>query len=309
MTTRTTDDLERQLQRLAYRSGGGITISPIRDVLSGHTLSPCGEGVFHKVSRIDGTPWVVKEGRWHLSVPIPMQSWLIPGWLLHGPLRAFGSGCLPTEREIRRQYDMYQTVARYVGCFMGDDHVPDGYPDGDDLSNEQRLIRERLPQTIADMEAFYQRRFPVVLSEVLSGQTRWHNFLPREYLLFGKPISGGRRETSYLFQEFINGIPSHDARRGELPRDIRNQLLLLAYLILLLRKETGFVPDTRPRHLFRPSSDWLLDTDNILIGPRGVKIIDTRWFWEADGNIVRRGLGLAELSIQACLGWIETLGK
>lgn len=299
MTPNPPDSFERQLQDLAYRNGGPVSASPVRELLETHTLIPCGSGVFHDVFRIAGTAWVVKESRWHLEIPIPFRP-RIPGWLIHGPLRMFGTGCLPTEREIRRQHELYCIAARYLGYF----DVPDAYPDGPQLIAEQRIVRNRLPTTVAAMETFYERRIPDAVRSLLESPMRLRNVLPKEYLLFGTPRTGGRM-TSYVFQEYAEGRLLHDARDALQP-DMRRQLVLLAYLLLLLRQETGLVPDTRPRQPFHPSSDWLLDTDNIVVGASGMTLVDTRWFWEADGNIVQRGLGLAERTIRACWRVVET---
>ncbi|TSC79219.1 MAG: hypothetical protein G01um101425_719 [Candidatus Peregrinibacteria bacterium Gr01-1014_25] len=287
--------LEAELQRYALRTGSMPASAPIRDLLAPYVLTPIGGGVFHRVYRVTGTPWVVKEGRWHLSIPIHCWSFPVHARLIHPLLAAWGSGCKPTAREAQRQYEHYLVFAEYLGHF---DTLPDAYPDGQVLARTQRLIRDSLPQALTRIEAYYGRRLPPSVQRIVDSPLRLHNFLPREYLLFGTSLDAGEH-TSFLFQEFTEGTPLHDIDVPTLAPQRRDEMILLSVLLLLLRMETGIVPDTRPRD-FLLHHDWFTKTDNILVGPHGVTMVDTRWFWESRENVIRRGIVLPEW-IARCL--------
>lgn len=303
------DTLERILRRYAYRTDAPFLTAPTHELFDRGKLRPIGGGVFQRVYRLDGTPWVVKEARWDPAFPVGGMEVPLPGASLHQLLSVFATGLLPTQEETIRQYGEYLEFSRYFGWYAEIDD-PDTFPDFAAVRAEQIAIRQRLMERIEDLEREYGAHLPSTLKDILEGVDAAHNFLPREYLLWGPSMAPENegKDTAFIVQEFAEGKTLHDMKEHELFQEPwKGQMTLLCYLILLLQFERGLLPDTRPRQPLWQSYDWLMKTDNIIAGGRGITFIDTRWLWRRGPNPVLRGFVIPELMTQACLSTIATL--
>jgi hypothetical protein len=277
-------------------------------ILAGFPLEPIAKGVFHRVFRVGGTPFVLKEGRWDPSLPIGAYEVPLPTRMLPG----IGGKLLPERDEARRQYEKeYLLLAEYLGMAdHGDIEESETYPDFHRLTAAQRRVRSSLPQAVARLEQRYGWRAPKELASLLASDVALHNFLPREYLLWGAShsVANTGRPTSHIVQEFIDGPTLHDASDATVAASpVREQMTLLCVLILFLQSEHSVIPDTRPRQPLWQGSGWLRKTDNVVIGTHGLRFVDTRWLWRLGKNPLARGLVIPELVTRSCLSTIGEL--
>ena len=294
------DTLRDAFLPYAFREGSAPCIAPIPDILHGHALTPLGAGVFHRVFRIDGTPWVLKEARWRLRLPLGRGMELpLPGRPLHAVLRRFGSGCLPTIEEFLRREHHYHAVAAALGWWEATHPPAAGIAA---LIREQHVFRTRLRDSLP---AFCERHgIPSAqrLSALLVGPESKRNFLPEEYATIGVCLHDPTRTTSYVLQRYVQGQTLHDANAAE----CREALTVYCALSLALHDASGLLPDTRPRNLLR--SDWLTQTDNIICADEGPLLVDTRWCWEARRNWLCRGGPIPAWTLRSYRAWLRQHG-
>jgi hypothetical protein len=137
---------------------------------------------------------------------------------------------------------------------------------------------------------------------VLAGPSLNHNFLPKEYLVYGKSWSAQNQDknTYFIFQEYVEGKLLHDYRNEDLSNKQLEQITLFIYLLLLMDMQTGLIPDTRPRYPLIEAYDWLRKTDNMMVSENGMKFIDTRWMWNTKDNFIKRGTIIPTLTRNLC---------
>lgn len=65
---------------------------------------------------------------------------------------------------------------------------------------------------------------------------------------YGRSISkeNKNKETSYIVQEFIDGVPFCDKKLEDFSQEELIQVYFLCILILIFYIQTGKIPDTRP---------------------------------------------------------------
>ncbi len=291
---------EDQLKAHAVTDPALLREAPVADILAPYTLRPIGAGLQSRIFRVEGIPWVLKEGRWDLEFPlssglsIPLYAQAVADWL-----KPTGFTFLPTDDHIAGQLREYRHLERFLG--WGSDEPA--------LAADQRAIRAGLTTALPEIEAFYGITFAQTLSHLVLSPLSETNFLPREYVLLGRSISPqnkGKR-TSFVFQEFVTGTPLHDVNVETLSENHRRQLALFLFLLLLLHARTGRVPDTRPRYPLTQGYDWLTKTDNLFVTKDGLKLIDTGWLWTADDSMIRRGLLIPEMTIGAATSTLQKL--
>lgn len=212
----------------------------------------------------------------------------------------------PTLKETLRQYKLYLNFIQYFGYFKDNEYY---HPNLELIKNSQRQTRESLAYYIPELEKFYKIKFNQKLEAILKSDVSKHNFLPKEYLLFGKSVSkeNGEKTSNFIVQEFVEGKLLHDYKEGSIDAKIDHQLVLLVYLILLMNYQIGLIPDTRPRYPMTQVYNWLTKTDNIIVGNKGVMFIDTRWLWEYKANYIKRGLFIPDLIINLAKEYINYL--
>jgi hypothetical protein len=281
----------------------------VRRLLAPYELEPLSEGIQARVFRVRGLPWVVKEARWDLELPLhPRLSLPLDAALFDRLWALVGFDFLPRPSFVLRQYQEYLSLVRYFG--VSSPAWAKRHPALAAVRNDQLTIRRDLLARLAP--TLRRHRLPVDPLAQLISQVRDHNFLPEEYLLFGPSLSAQNEglPTSFIVQAFVSGQPLHDIDPLTLPRDSQAQLTLLLLLMLLLHEEEGLVPDTRPRSLLTQGHEWLLKTDNILIGPAtGVTIVDTRWCWRTRGNLAVRGGPIPDLTLLSARQLLRKLAK
>lgn len=284
-------DFEKKLREHAVYSPDIINEAPIKEIFADLDFKPLSQGLQARAFRVVGTEWVVKEGRWDLDLSflfgksnIPM-----PAMLMQKVMSIFQFQFLPDLDEIKHQYRMYMNFVRYFGYFRKDDYY--FHPNRDLIHSSQRTIRDSLLLYKPEIEKFYDMEFPDKLDEILTSKHKYHNFLPKEYLLYGPSISPENKgkPTYFIVQEFIKGELLHDLEEDDFSEGVIYQLIILIYMILLMRIHEHLLPDTRPRYPLMEVSDWIMKTDNIIASKKRVTFIDTRWFWDMRDNWVKRG--------------------
>jgi len=83
----------------------------------------------------------------------------------------------------------------------------------------------------------------------------------------------------------------------------------LVYLILLMNYQIHLVPDTRPRYPLLQVNNWLTKTDNIILSKDDIKFIDTRWLWDYNSNIIKRGVVIPDMILNISKSYIVNLLK
>ena len=305
------NNFENLLKRYAIYSPEQTTVrlAPTKRMFSNTQLRFISSGLQARVYKIRDMDWVVKEGRWDLDLNFFGDTKLpLSASLSSKLLSLFSFTFLPSRREILRQYKAYLKFVQYFGYFTN----PNDYyhPTLELIYNAQKNIRDSLLFYKDDLESYYKIKLNPKIDELLVSDTKYHNFLPKEYLLIGQSISpeNKNKDTFFIVQQFIKGNLLHDEDIQKLDIKIRKQMVLLIYLILLMNMQIHIVPDTRPRYPILQIGNWLMKTDNIIVNNDNVKFIDTRWFWDTKANFIKKGavipsmiINLAKLNINEIL--------
>lgn len=284
-------DIDRFILDFALEEGKPLQSAPLSELLEEYPPEDLSSGVFHRVFRLRGTDWVLKEARWDLCIECA------PGISLRMPPilgRALASvlphvkTLLPHHEHLQERMKTYRTVEKIFGSAASPE--------------SSREFRERLEDTMATVESRHGFQIPTaVRAEILRDDVRFHPFLPREHLFYGSALSreNGGRATVFLLQEHLAGPTLRD-RAANLTARERSELLLFATLVLCLHSEEGILPDTRPKFLFLEWMNWLTRTENIVVAPRGLTYVDTHLFWSTKRGIFGRGLLIPELTLGSC---------
>jgi hypothetical protein len=289
--------LEQKLQQQAiYSTKEEVAYSKISDIIDSEQLELIGMGLLGRSYKIKNSNWVVKEGRWDPSIEIFFNLRMkIPGKLLEIGNKYTKFTFLPSLKEAIRQYSEYQLMMKYFGYFQSDEIYY--HPEREKIFKTQNEIRNKVPKIIQKINQKYKTN----LSEsTFTKEELQHNFLPKEYFLFGKSISKQNKEkdTYLIFQEFVEGLSLRNFKIQALEQKTKRQLKLLVVLMLGLYFETGKLVDTRPKYPVIEFLRWLDKTDNIFVDNSGnVKFIDTRWMWDSKKNLFARGFVIPELCL------------
>ncbi len=267
-------------------------------------LSLLGKGFFSRAFLVKDTKWVIKEGRWDIDIPTIFGTKSIHWQPIQKLLQPFSYTFLPTKEEVERQYREYLLFARYFGYF---DENYTHYDEFQDICDFQHWFRKNL-STFVDI---VEHRFKVGKKEFIHILPWEHNFLPKEYMCYGTAISkeNKKKQTSYIVQEFMEWQPLVDVDISKLNRDEITQIYFLCLLILIFYQHTGKVPDTRPSSDMKNWWQWLMKTENIFLTSSGVKMVDTRWFWTVDDNLIKRWILIPELIIQSVVQTAKKMEK
>jgi len=292
------DQLEEKLKQLAVYSPEKYKEADITQIITelGLNVEKKYMGQLSRVYRVHDTPWMIKEARWDLSVELFAGTQLpFPVMMTSRIMKMFSFTFLPDKKEILNQYGMYLEFVQYFGYFK--DEKAYYHPNRELIFNSQRNIRETLLFFKPQLERMYKVKFNPKLDKILSSNVKYLNFLPKEYLIIGKSISPENKGkvTSLIFQEFIKGNVLRDFPQDKLSRKHKEQLILMIYLLLLMHMQVNLIPDTRPRYHVFEAYDWLTRTDNIMVSKERLVFIDTRWFWDTEANIIKKGIIIPSL--------------
>lgn len=291
--------LEEVLKKHTVSTGVPIPEIETAELLDPHHLALFGNGIFNRVYTFREEPWILKEGRWDIELPLTNNIILpVPAKTLNAGLRKLSGEFLPTREEIERQHDVYIRAAKFLGVGALDQ----------DLAKKQIELRNALANSIEQIEQHYKFSLPKNLPKLLTTNLRFHNFLPKEYIAIGTSIAPANKErkTSLIFQEFISGNPLYKVDLPTQPENIQHQMILFALLTLFMAKEENILPDTRPYTLLGAGADWLTKTDNIVVSEEGLRFVDTRWHWETRPKSIRRGIIIAPLIIRSAQRILRT---
>ncbi len=287
-----------------------MKLAPTQRLFDPHKMRFLSAGMFSRVYKMNSIDWVVKEGRWDMDFSLFGETKLpLPVNLTQGILKLFSYTFLPDTNEILRQYKGYLKFIQYFGYFKSKEDYY--HPNLELISNAQKNIRDSLSFYMEDLETYYQIKFDPKLKLILDSELKYHNFLPKEYLLVGDSIAPENKgkKTFFIVQKFVKGDMLHDVDDRKLPPVVQKQLVLLTYLILLMNYQIHIVPDTRPRYPLLQVYNWLTKTDNIIVNQDQVKFIDTRWFWDNKSNFIKRGLVIPEMIIGLAKNYINEMLK
>ncbi len=255
-----------------------------------------GKWFFSRAYKITEADWVIKEGRWDIDVPLIFGTKSIHGQPLQKLLSPFSYKFLPTKEESWRQYQEYLLLARYFGFF---DETYSYYADFDALRAFQKWLR----LNISIFQDIIKQRFGIQIPKNIQNILPiFHNFLPREFMGYGKSYSEENKGkyTSYITQEYIDWVPFSEKKLEEFNQGELSQIYLLCILILTFYIQTGKIPDTRPNNDPKHWGQWFMHTENIFsTQSQGIKMVDTRWLWSTDTNIIKRGILIPELILQS----------
>lgn len=305
------DKIEKKLREYAIYDPIKVREAPIQEILEGLDYEKISGGQMGRVFKIKDKDWIMKEGRWDLSLELFWDKKLpLPAEITERVLKLFAFTFLPREEEVLRQYRMYLNFIEYFGYFESEkDYF---HPNISIIQTAQRTIRDSLTYFKPRLEKQYNMKFNGKIDEILeSDDIKYHNFLPKEFLLYGRSISKANKNklTQFIFQDYIEGDLLHDKSNDELSQKELKQLILMIYLLLLMHYQLGIIPDTRPRYIFTEAYNWLTKTDNIIISKEGLKFIDTRWFWDSKSNLVRRGVIIPNMIINMSKLYLSNLLK
>ena len=306
-----------------YEARTPFHVAPVADLLSGFELQEFASGMQARIFKIAGTNWIVKEGRWDIELPVGQGANIkIHPKISDAFLQLSAYSFLPTEKEILRQYKQYAIFRQYFGYFKTDSDYY--HPRRKEIFEKQKRIRGFLADAFDDIQETYKIHIPVSVYDTLNSDVSRvkkntldqskqlkdpvleTNFLPNELLLYGSGISrqNAGKNTFYIFQEYVDGTLLHDMKLDALSEISKQRLDLLAYIILYMHMETGYVPDLRARYLSSPK-DWFSGTDNIVINESELKFIDTRWLWNSDDAIIQKAFVLPDLNINAVKEYLK----
>lgn len=290
-------DFEQVLRKNAIYSSDRNKMNKfaVNELLREHSLELLGKGFETRAYRVMDSDWVVKEGRWDLDFePIMHLTVKIPREQAQKLLRAFKFTFLPEIDEVLIQYGHYLKLVEYFGYFPDEEIY--FHPNIDSIHNKQVRLRQEMNRFIEKIDDKYSLPEQKELKKILSSNLNTYNFLPQEYLLYGRSISRQNKgkDTYYIFQRFVKGKTLFEHNVKKLSGKNRKLMILLSYLVLLLNTRESLVPDLRPRYILQ-THDWFGDTDNIILADKGPVLIDTRRVWETNSNFVKRGLLVPEL--------------
>jgi hypothetical protein len=286
-----------------------VILAPTQRLFPKEELEYFSEGIQARIFKSRKLDLVVKEGRWDLDLKLfPGSKLSLPANITEKALKLFSYSFLPDLKEVLRQFKGYLRFVQYFGYFK--DEKDFYHPNLELIMNAQQNIRESLSFFVEDLERYHRIKFAPGLEEILNSDMKYLNFLPKEYLLYGKSISpeNNGRDTYYIIQEFVKGDLLHDVDDRLLPPDIKKQMILMVYLMLLMDYQIHLVPDTRPRYPLLQAYNFLTKTDNIIVTKNnGIKFIDTRWFWDRKSNFIKRGLLIPDMIIGLAKKYINIL--
>ena len=303
-------NFEKQIQPYAIFTPDrkSVRLAPTQKIFQKRELKYISAGIQARVYKIENQNWVVKEGRWDLELNLFGGTKLpLPAQFAEKTMNLFSSSFLPTVNEILRQYKGYLKFLQYFGYFTSKEEYY--HPNFDLIVNAQKNIRESLYIHKEALETYYGVTFNRNIDEILRSDVKYHNFVPKEYLLIGQGISkeNERKTTFFIIQEFVEGQLLHDLDPKKLDHPIQRQLALMLYLILLMNYQIHIVPDTRPRYPILQINNWLTKTDNIIVNNQQIKFIDTRWFWDYNANPIKRGLIIPDMILNLTKIYINVL--
>jgi hypothetical protein len=293
------DEIEDYAKINAIYSPDEHKLSDITEFIKNYNLEFLSAGLFSRAFRIKNKKWVIKEGRWDLDftllgdIKIPL-----PARIIQKIMSIFSYQFQPTTKNIQNDYRGYLEFAQYFGYFEKKSDFP--HPSIDLMFTAQKNIRDTLLFYKPAIERKYKIKLDHKIDSILTSNVKYHNFLPREYQLFGMPISKENKgkETSYIIQEFVKGKHLADSNDRNLKPSHKKHLILMIYLVLLMHMQIGLLPDTKPKGGILGAANWLTNTENIVLTRNDIKFIDTRWFWDVNANVVRRGVIIPNLIIQ-----------
>lgn len=263
-----------------------------RNVIPNLQKKLIGQGLFSRVYKINGTKWIVKEGKWDLDINIFFTSFKI-SWkdIELGMRKTFGYSFLPYKDEVKRQYKDYIVFSEYLGYF---EETGYNHKKIKDIISDQKNLRENLEKRILKEEKKTRYTINKSIYKLLEeDEVRYYNFLPNEFTIYGR-TKRMDKNTFFIFQEFIEGKPFSNVSDKELDIKSKKQFALFMLLIILLYFEKGIVPDLRPSP--KNIHKWMYKTENMMVSNNGdLKFIDTRWVWNVNDNLVKRGFIIPNL--------------
>lgn len=301
------DRFEKDLIKHAVFDTSNIKIAPIDLILENKEFTEIAMGWHTRVFILKDKSWVFKEGRWDFSVEfLGDLRFPLPQWGANILFRSMGHEYFPTRKGILKDFTDYLKFAQYFGFFAGEEYST--IPGIDFMKTSQKFFRNSLIYKKSEVERYYGIELSENIFKILETDVKYHNFLPKEYLLIGKSISPQNKgkTTSFIFQEFIKGESLRNVDLKSIDKKNKQKVALMIYLILIMNMEIKLLPDTRPRYTFFEAYDWLTKTDNIFVSEKnGPKFIDTRWFWDSSANLVKRGFIIPDVMITISKNYIN----
>jgi hypothetical protein len=187
---------------------------------------------------------------------------------------------------------------------------------------ENAATREDLVKSLSDREdPFYKDLCNNLTPEqikMLAEILKLHeneNFLPGEDLVIGHPPETTMEQfkknkeqeknsplTYYIIQDRVKGDsvkPLYEVAEDELINspELVERLAIFALLAKKMYMDTGKLVDSRPEEVAKHPLEWFQQTSNILVDVKTgtVRFVDTRWLWDADSAVGKKGVNLIEM--------------
>jgi hypothetical protein len=287
-----------------------VRVAPISKIFDINKLEKLSAGIQARIYKHKDFNWVIKEGRWDLefdlfgtgNMPVNVR-------IMEKLMGLFSFTFTPSLDKTLEQYESYLKFIQYFGYF--DKKNSYVHPNLDMILDTQRHFRNSLLFYKPELEKHFNFKINSKIDSLLISDLRLHNYLPKEYLLYGKSFSPENKGklTYFIIQDFIPGKNLNQLDETSLPHRTTKQLIIMLYIILLMDYQTGLLPDTRPKYLISQMYNWLLRTDNIRISEKNndLMFIDTRWLWDRNANFIKRGTIIPEMIENLAKGYINLL--
>ncbi len=287
-----------------------------------------GQGIFNKVYKVNvgGDYWIIKEGRYDLSLPVLKSAWLpLPKSLVAWVYSLFNVKIMPTHEAALEQFSEYVLLSRYFGFFHKKAaHSVVGFDPT--IIETQRSVRSALKQSILEEDEFAEivlasvksfRNYHKIRDIVSNNKYLNSNFLPKEYLIlstssgikrFFKKLTK-RRETYYIVQDLVEGDPLSKITDAQLVEntELISRMIVFILLSLYMVFHESRIIDSRPEGMLSGINDWFGKTGNIIVQleKSDLKFIDTRWLHNKDGNLIQRTILAPELIQEAMSKYLQ----
>ncbi|HEC63875.1 MAG TPA: hypothetical protein ENI23_01120 [bacterium] len=253
--------------------------------------------------------WAIKEGRTaadfplfkQLDIPLNYEFWNA----FSGPL---GFDLMPKGERVTKELREYFLLAKYLGFFIEDFKV---LGDNDHVRSEQKKLRKELlnfDKKKSELGSLVLRlidndsKKPSLLKKAISSPKVYkHNFLVKEYVIFGAPRKAKTKKTYFIVQEWVEGDTLEQTLEEDMSKEIYGRLLVFIILSLHLFEQEQKLVDMRGKSLV--NTNWFVRTENIIVNieTEDVKFIDTRWLWDMTGNFVEKGILSADMVLHSLL--------
>jgi hypothetical protein len=283
-----------------------------------------GKGLFNTVykARIGNDSWIIKEGAYDLKFPLFKGIYFpLPRKAFDRIYKMFGLTIMPSHKSAIDQMNEYVLLARYFGT-VNDNTLKRISGFDPKVKQTQLKIRENLRSSILNEDEFAEvilasvktfKNYHKLKELVMEDDLLYYNYLPSEYLVLSLTserkgllkLFSRKLENHYIVQDCIEGSTLANISDDHLfdkPLTLARMIIFLLLAISMEYHEHRLI-DSRPENGVL-NGDWFGQTGNLILnlGDNEVKFVDTRWLNQREGNLLQKGIVVADL-IRDALNW------